>query len=324
MRWLNQQWYKEKRLFAVCLSPFSLLYRSVIAFRRMLYRFGLKKISRLSVPVIVVGNITVGGTGKTPLVVWLVQWLQSKGFKPGLVSRGYSGRATEWPQAVTSDSDPVQVGDEAVLLVKKTGCPMVVGPDRVAAARKLLANNSCDFIISDDGLQHTAMGRDIEIVVIDGLRRFGNGFCLPAGPLREPIKRLNDVDFVVVNGEAQSTEYAMTCSSGAIYNIKNPDQLLNVESMGGKKIHAVAGIGHPQRFFQQLKVMGFQIIPHEFSDHHAYVPSDLAFDDGVIIMTEKDAVKCQRFSDKRLWCLPLQVIMDERFVAQLAKSVSAL
>ena len=318
MHWLNQQWYQKNSIFAYCLSPFAFIYRLIIAVHRALYYCDIKKVSRFSVPVIVVGNITVGGTGKTPMVSWLAHWLQSKGFKPGIVSRGYSGKATEWPQIVTSSSDPVMVGDEAVLLAKNTRCPMMVGPDRVVAAKKLLENNDCDVIISDDGLQHYALGRDIEIAVVDGMRRFGNGFCLPAGPLREPISRLKKVDFVVVNGKANVNEYAMYFSSRDIYNIDNPDQLLNIESLDGKKIHAVAGIGNPQRFFQQLETIGLQIILHEFPDHYIYRQSDLEFgDDAIIIMTEKDAVKCQRFSDKRLWCLPLEVDLDKAFVEQL-------
>ena len=199
-----------------------------------------------------VGNITVGGTGKTPLVAWLVEWLRARGFKPGIVSRGYGGTATVWPQNVTASSDPHVVGDEAVLLAQHTHCPMVVAPQRVAAVTKLLNDHDCDVVISDDGLQHYALGRTVEIAVVDGVRRFGNGFCLPAGPLREPMKRLKSVDFVVANGKAHNNEYAMCLYSGDIYNIKDPEkvtqmlQLIKMESFRKRYPSELSG-GQQQR-----------------------------------------------------------------------------
>jgi len=323
MRWLNQQWYGKKNLLAYCLSPLSLLYKSIISLRRLFYCCGLKKITHFPVPVIVVGNITVGGTGKTPLVAWFCGWLQSQGFKPGIVSRGYGGKAMTWPQNVTSESNPRLVGDEAVLLAKQTQCPVVVAPNRVEAVTTLLHDYACNIIISDDGLQHYAMGRDIEIAVINGMRRFGNELCLPAGPLREPIKRLNSVDCIVVNGKGVGNEFSMSLIPGNVYNIKNPEQLIEVASLSNKPVHAVAGIGHPQRFFQQLENMGFTIIRHEFPDHHAYQPADFNFgDDAIIIMTAKDAVKCSSFADSRYWCLPVNVEVDDQFKKHLLSAIS--
>lgn len=322
MRWLNDQWYRNKNFYAYCLSPLSWIYKAIIAGRRFFYRCGLKKVSHFTVPVIVVGNITVGGTGKTPLVAWLVEWLRARGFKPGIVSRGYGGTATVWPQNVTASNDPHVVGDEAVLLAQHTHCPMVVAPQRVAAVTKLLNDHDCDVVISDDGLQHYALGRTVEIAVVDGVRRFGNGFCLPAGPLREPMKRLKSVDFVVANGKAHNNEYAMCLYSGDIYNIKDPEKVFDLKSLNNTTVHAVVGIGHPQRFFQQLEAMGFNVIPHEFPDHYSYKASDLEFDDDVmIIMTAKDAVKCRSFADVRCWCLPVEVKMDECFGKELQKKL---
>lgn len=323
MLWLNQQWYRKKNLLAYCLTPLSWLYEIIIFLRRLFYRCGLKKITRFPVPVIVVGNITVGGTGKTPLVAWLCGWLQSQGFKPGIVSRGYGGKAMSWPQEVTSKSDPELVGDEAVLLAQQTDCPVVVDPNRVVAVTKLLRNHGCTIIVSDDGLQHYAMGRDIEIAVIDGIRRFGNGLCLPAGPLREPIQRLKTVDFAVVNGQVDGNEYSMNFTPGNIYNVRRPQQSLDIALLKNKTVHAVAGIGHPQRFFQQLESIGFTIIRHEFPDHHVYKPADFNFDDdAIILMTAKDAVKCNSFADDRYWCLPVDVDIDVRFKEKLSCVIS--
>lgn len=325
MRWLVRYWYRKNSFFGYCFSPLSWFYNLITSLRRFFYCCGLKKVSRFPVPVIVVGNITVGGTGKTPLVGWLVGWLRSQGFKPGIVSRGYGGQATTWPQKVTDSSDPRYVGDEAVILARHTHCPMVVGPNRVAAVKKLLDNYDCNIVISDDGLQHYALGRDIEIAVIDGARRFGNGLCLPAGPLRESIRRLKSVDFVVANGKGNNNEYTMSLYCGDIYNIKNPEQFFDLELLNNKTVHALAGIGHPQRFFQQLEAIGFKVISHEFPDHYCYKPSDLDFgDDLPVIMTAKDAVKCESFANDRCWYLPVEVKMDECFENQLQRRLKTI
>lgn len=300
----NRLWY-QKNHFCYFFTPFSALYRLAISVRSFSYCIGLKKIYRAPVPVIVVGNLTVGGTGKTPLVITLAQFLTTQGYRPGIVSRGYGGKRNTPTLLVTADSDPTIAGDEPVLIARHSQCPLIVANRRVAAVKQLLDQHQCDIIISDDGLQHTALARDIEIVVIDGQRRFGNGFCLPAGPLREPLQRLKQVDFKVVRGgEVNADEYAMRFIPGNIYNLVDPSLILHPDNY--PLVHAVAGIGNPQPFFNQLRQLGFRIIEHPFPDHHAYQTSDLNFgDDLPVIMTEKDAVKCLRFKDPRHWCLSI-------------------
>lgn len=219
--------------------------------RRQAYRQGWWRSVRMPVPVIVVGNITAGGSGKTPLVIWLAEWLQANGWRPGIVSRGYGGLAAHWPQPVRADSDPRLVGDEPVLTVQRTACPMMVGPDRVAAARALLQEHDCNIIISDDGMQHYCLQRDIEIAVLDGSRRLGNGFCLPAGPLREPASRLAEVDLRVANGVAKECEQQMLLQPQVVQRLHDGDSQ-SLEFFRGQTVHAVAGIGNPARFFSAI------------------------------------------------------------------------
>ncbi len=312
---LLKHWYGEKPCgcLTVLLVPLSWLYRCIIWLRKQLYRFAILKSYRLDVPVIVVGNITVGGTGKSPLTVAIAHQLQQAGYRPGLISRGYGGQSKTWPQWVTADSNPELVGDEPVMLVQQTGCPMVVGPDRVQAARTLLKQADCNVIISDDGLQHTPLMRDLEIAVVDGERRYGNGQCLPAGPLREPFSRLNTVDAEVCQGQAQANEYAMTLSLAKPINMSSQK---TAQSWSDFKtpVHAVAGIGHPERFFKALEQKGLTVIRHPFPDHHDYVKSDLEFDDNYpILMTAKDAVKCLAFSMTNGWCVPVTADCDTAF-----------
>ncbi|MGB5718018.1 MAG: tetraacyldisaccharide 4'-kinase, partial [Gammaproteobacteria bacterium] len=224
MKRLDYYWY-TRTPWLVVLTPLSLVYRVIVSLRRAAYKIDLLRSTRVPVPVIVVGNITVGGTGKTPLVVWLAEYLRGKGYKPGIISRGYGGTASNWPQQVRPDSDPGAVGDEAVLLAAKTGCPMSVAPDRVAAARALVEHGECDILLSDDGLQHYALQRDIEIAVVDGVRRFGSGFMIPAGPLREPVSRLQAVDLVVVNGLGGDGEHPMSLTQGDAHNLLDPGKV---------------------------------------------------------------------------------------------------
>ncbi len=318
MQRLDHYWYSNNPI-SVLLMPLSWLFCLVIMLRRAVYRAGLRKVTRLPVPVIVVGNISVGGTGKTPLVAWLVEHLKQAGYSPAIVSRGYGGAARQWPQQVDAGSDPALVGDEAVLLAQRCGCPMAVAPNRVAAARKVLENAVCDIIISDDGLQHYALGRDIEIAVIDGTRRFGNGYCLPAGPLREPQGRLKSVDLVVVNnGQAGQGQFSMRLHGGLIRNVCDESLTRQPADIQGQVIHAVAGIGHPVRFFDHLKSLGMTIIEHAFPDHHPFMAQDVQFGDNApVIMTEKDAVKCRRFAGTQHWYLPVDAELDEDFGKQL-------
>ncbi len=320
---IESVWY-QRRLLSYLLWPFSWIYRAVMAVRRWSYHCGMRKTVRFPAPVIVVGNISVGGTGKTPLVVSLADKLKQNGWRPGIVSRGYGGSATRRPQRVTPDSDPLLVGDESVLLARKTGCPMVVCRDRAAAAATLLNHDDCNIILSDDGLQHLALGRTIEIAVLDGERRLGNGFCLPAGPLRESARRLKSVDFIVNNGFDQAGEWRMDLRPEKIYQLVDPSRRLSVGERNGSPIHAVAGIGHPQRFFKALEKAGFNVIPHAFPDHYLFQKSDLDFNDhALIIMTEKDAIKCLPFADERFWCLPVRAELSANFFTQLQLKLSS-
>ena len=317
MKRLDHYWYTRSP-WLLLLTPLSLLFRVIVGARRLAYRVGIKRSTRVSLPVIVVGNITVGGTGKTPLVVWLAGYLREKGYAPGIVSRGYGGTASHWPQQVRADSDPAVVGDEAVLLAATTGCPMAVAPDRVAAAQALVDQGGCDVIISDDGLQHYALQRDIEIAVIDGVRRFGSGFLLPAGPLREPVRRLQQVDLVVVNGLGDGDEHRMTLQQGDAHNLQDPDRICALQGFRSQRVHAVAGIGHPERFFRALQQAGLQLDSHTFPDHHAFRPEDIRFGDGrPVIMTEKDAVKCRHFATQDDWYVPVEASLSGKFREQL-------
>ena len=216
------------------------------------------------------------------------------------------------------DGDPVMVGDEAILIARRTHCPMAVGPSRVESARELLKHAKCDIIISDDGLQHYQLKRDVEIVVIDGIRRFGNGYCLPAGPLREPISRLDKVDFVITNGVNSQNELTMGYTGERFFNLYNEEQNRAPNEFKKESIHAVAGIAHPERFFNYLKKLNLDIIEHPFPDHHSFIESDLDFgDSNPLIMTEKDAVKCRRFSKPHFWCLPIEVDIQKEFGLRL-------
>ena len=326
MKSLDNYWY-SRNIVSLLLLPLSWLFRLLANLRHLSYRCGLRHTQSMPVPVIIVGNISVGGTGKTPLTVWLVQCLKQAGYRPGIVTRGYQGKASHWPQQVRADSDPVMVGDEAVLLAQRCQCPVAVDPRRVVAVQALLQYNDCDVIIADDGLQHYALGRDIEIAVIDGVRRFGNGRCLPAGPLREPISRLNSVDFIVVNGGSTlNREYRMSLHAEKFHRVNNDATIVDLDELRNERVHAVAGIGNPKRFFSQLRGMGLTVIPHAFADHHDFIEADFNFDDGLaVIMTEKDAVKCRRFAHDKMCYLSIDAEVDQRvatqLLAQLAKTI---
>ena len=317
MKRLDYYWYTRSP-WLVLLTPLSLVFRMIVSLRRWAYKCGIRRSIRVSLPVIIIGNITVGGTGKTPLVAWLARYLRGKGYKPGIISRGYGGQASSWPQQVRPDSDPAVVGDEAVLLATKTGCPMAVAPDRVEAANALIKHSDCDVIISDDGLQHYALQRDIEIAVIDGVRRFGSGFLLPAGPLREPAGRLQEVDLVVVNGLGKGQEHPMRMLPGDVRNLLNSGKVCAIDEFRSQTVHAVAGIGNPERFFRSLQDAGLQVEPHSFPDHYRYRPGDIRFgDDRPVFMTEKDAVKCRHFAAENDWYVPVEVRMSDEFCASL-------
>lgn len=311
-------WYGEQRGPVYYLSlPVSWLFCMLVSLRYFLYRKGIFRTSKASVPVVVVGNITAGGTGKTPLVIWMVNFLKQQGLRPGIVSRGYGGNASSWPQQVRADSDFVAVGDEAVMIAARTECPMAVGPERREVVASLLEHHELDVVVADDGLQHYALGRDVEVAVIDGERRFGNGQCLPAGPLRERPSRLEHADMVVVNGIGERHEHSMTTTIRFAVNMLS-GETRGLDRFTGYPVHAVAGIGNPERFFSSLELMGLHIEKHSFPDHHPYTREDLPFgEDATVLMTEKDAVKCVRFAGPGFWCVPVNVEMGQAFSQRL-------
>ncbi len=315
---LDHFWYRSGPL-AFFLWPVSWLYCGIATLRKKIQSSAPKTLVE-DLPVIIVGNITVGGTGKTPMVIWLANFLKAYGMKPGIVSRGYKGKAKSWPQRVTSRSNPVEVGDEAVVISRLAGCPVYTGPDRVAAINKLIKENVVDIIISDDGMQHYKMPRDIEILMIDGVRRFGNQLCLPAGPLRESTKRLKSVDFKVVTAEepGEETEYNMQLIGKELVNIRNPHKRKLLRKFSRQPAHAVAGIGYPDRFFNNLAAAGVQIVRHPFKDHHVFTQKDFLFKNKYpVIMTEKDAIKCKHLAGDDFWYLPVKAKLSHQFGAAL-------
>ena len=317
-RWLESQWYDAGGALTA-LRPLSVAFGLAARFRRWTYVRGLKQGETLSVPVVVVGNLTVGGTGKTPLTIWLVEFLRRAGFAPGVISRGYGRtRAQSQPLQVQPDSDPFVCGDEPVLIARRTSAPVIVGQDRVEAGRALLLRSDCNVLIADDGLQHYRLARDIEVLLIDGERRFGNGYCLPAGPLREPAGRADAADFVVCRGgQARAGEYAMSVKGSCAYNLIT-GVAAPLASFAGMPVRAIAGIAHPQRFFRELATAGLDIEATAFGDHHLYSRKDLDFaDDKPVLMTEKDAVKCREFATERFWHIPIEAELPAEFGCNL-------
>lgn len=317
--------WQKKKFLACILWPLSCIYRIFIFVRRKFYQFHFLKINYLSIPVIVVGNITIGGTGKTPVVIALALFLKEKGWRPGIISRGYGGNTKHFPCLVHQNSNAREVGDEPILIAQHTGCPTIIDPDRSRGAKSLLKRSNCNIIISDDGLQHLSLGRDIEIVVVDGERRFGNNFCLPAGPLREPVSRLNSVDFVISKGTAQTNEFKLCLIPDYFYQLIQTKNKQSKEYFLGKKVHAVAGIGNPDQFFKALRKLGLNIIEHPFPDHYLFKPRDFNYgDDAIVIMTEKDAVKCVGFVDARLWCLRTKTALDNNFLNTIFNRINLI
>ena len=320
MSWPARHW-GDRDAVALGLSPLAGLFCTAARIRRA-YQTSRPR-SPLPVPVIVVGNIAVGGTGKTPLVVWLVRRLGEAGLRPGIVSRGYGGRPAREPRLVTAASDPAQVGDEPVLLAARTGAPVAVAVDRSAAARCLLARHGCDILISDDGLQHYRLPRDLEIAVVDGARRLGNGLCLPAGPLREPASRLGEVDQVVVNGTPGTGELAMGVVGDTAVSLQDPQTVRTLDRFAGQSVHAVAGIGNPSRFFELLQDSGLRVVPHPLPDHHRFTAGDVDLP-GTVLMTEKDAVKCRGMADGRHWYVPVDARPEPALEQALMTAVRSL
>jgi tetraacyldisaccharide 4'-kinase len=321
---LERHWYRITPLHLILL-PLSLLFRALVALRRALYRSGILPSHELAVPVIVIGNISAGGTGKTPLTLALAQQLIERGRHPLIVSRGYGGAAQQ-PQQVEADSDTRQVGDEPLLMAQRKLCPVWVGQDRAAAARAALqAHPQCDVVLCDDGLQHYRLRRDAEVAVVDGVRGFGNGLMLPAGPLREPLARLRTVDAVVINGgETAPGQYAMRLSGEIFHNLLDPGKTVAADYFHTLNNHAVAGIGHPPRYFRHLQTLGIACTPHAFPDHHPYSANDLAFAGcDAILLTEKDAVKCAAFADARYWVLRVDAQIDPTLIDHLLRKIES-
>jgi tetraacyldisaccharide 4'-kinase len=399
MAGLEHHWYRITPLHLI-LFPVSLLFRALVALRRALYRSRILPSEKLPVPVIVIGNISVGGTGKTPLTLTLAQQLIQRGRHPLIVSRGYGGAAQQ-PQQVNAGSDAQQAGDEPLLMARRNLCPVWIGKDRAAAAQAALkAHPECDVVLCDDGLQHYRLQRDAEIAVIDGIRGFGNGCMLPAGPLREPVARLQAVDAVVVNeqarfpdgttshstrlpksgnqvagylpnplgettshstrlpdtatkslvipqagrakrggrsraneslcefisdgGETSTGRYAMRLSGDIFYNLLDPGKTVAADHFHTLNNHAVAGIGHPQRYFRHLQALGIPFTPHVFPDHHPYSAADLAFTGcDAILLTEKDAVKCATFADARYWVLRVDAQIDPALLDHILRKIES-
>ncbi len=323
-QWLESVWYGNGK-GRLLLMPLSYLYSAVNRYQRKSHS---KNQTKLDCPVIVVGNITVGGTGKTPLTIHIIKLLQQANYNPAIITRGYGGKATTWPQSVTVESDPSLVGDEAVLMASSTGVPLFAGADRLASIEQLLETHHCDVIVSDDGMQHYKMPRDIQIAVIDGKRLLGNGNCLPAGPLRESKDRLNECDLIVLNGETKvsgdvfNNAFAMNLSGQMLFNLSTLETK-SLNELNGQTVQALTGIGNPMRFYSSLREAGLKVIENSFPDHYAFQKSDLNFDDAsIVIMTEKDAVKCKSHigDSKQYWCLPVTAILPNEFnIALLTK-----
>lgn len=327
-KWLNEVWY-GRRSGAALLRPLSWLFGLIVAVRRGAYAARLLPAARLAPPVVVVGNLTVGGTGKTPFVVWLVERLAGAGRKPGVVSRGY-GRRSATPRLVEAGSRADEVGDEPLLVRRRTGRPVAVGRRRAVAGRLLVAQN-VDVIVADDGLQHLALARDCELVLIDGERGFGNGLMLPAGPLRERAARLRAVDAVImVDGSRERSlagrpVFHMRLEASEVLPLGGArEAALPLAGLAGQRVHAVAGIGNPERFFRMLRAAGLEVIAHPFPDHHVFSAADLAFDDGLpVLMTEKDAVKCAAFASSRLGYVPVTAAFSDADARALLALVAA-
>lgn len=325
--WVDRLWYGKSRPLW-WLWPLALLYRQVAEKRRLNALAHLADRPRPAAPVIVVGNITAGGTGKSPLTAWLVDVLREAGWHPVILTRGYGGRSDHYPLQVTQQTPAAEAGDEPVMLARQSGCPVVVDPQRARGACWALEQSLGNILICDDGLQHYGLHRDLELAVFDGRRGIGNGALIPVGPLREPVQRLDTVDFVIINGEpvapVPSAQYSiMTLVPEHLVNLLN-GQTQPLSWLAGKAVRGVAGIGNPGRFFDTLTSLGAQVRPAAFADHHRFTPRDLAIDAGeILVMTAKDAVKCDTFAHKDCWVLGVKAQLPESFREALVARVAA-
>lgn len=323
---LLQAWYQGHPALYL-LWPLEQLYRSVVKRKRQHFLRGETQTYRASVPVIVVGNITVGGTGKTPLILWLIEQCQAQGLRVGVVSRGYGARPPSFPWTVRATDLAEQAGDEPLLIVQRSGVPLVIAPERAQAVQQLLAEHTVDLVLSDDGLQHYGLARDLELVLIDAARGLGNQRCLPMGPLREPVERLQSVDAVLCNGAQHDSDngFAMQLQPTELVHVRSGRREALNYFPKQQKMHAVAGIGNPQRFFKTLEGLNWQPIAHAFADHAEFAPQDLQFaDDLPILMTEKDAVKCRAFAADNCWYLQVAAQPSPAFASWFAQRLQPL
>jgi tetraacyldisaccharide 4'-kinase len=336
------QYWQSINWLTLLLYPLSLLYQFVVFIRRLCYKFSCFKSHTFPVPIIIVGNITVGGNGKTPLIIYLLEEFKKKGYKPGVVSRGYGAINPDLDSGGCIIVDMTQTaksqGDEPWMIANKTSCPVVIGRKRSHAVELLLKEFDCDIVLSDDGLQHYAMSRDIEICVVDTSKNFGNRLCLPAGPLREPESRLKEVDYIVYHQTNKLTNHTLSIAESSMttsttistmqltfdqcYHLTT-HETIGLADLKQTTIHAIAGIASPQRFFIQLEQAGFKIIEHPFSDHYQYQLSDLEFNDSLpIIMTEKDAVKCNHFNLENCYYFSVKADVSENLIMNIIKKLS--
>ena len=320
---LENSWYRKSN-WLFLLWPISLITRFMSSRKRKRYLMGALKAWKPDIPIIVVGNIVIGGTGKTPLVIWLAKSLLKLGYKPGIVSRGYGGRAKQYPLLVNSTTPVTDSGDEPYIIATNTNCPVVVSPNRVQAAKKLVTDTDCDVIISDDGMQHYQLDRDIEIAVFDGLRGAGNKLCLPAGPLRESLNRVEDVDFIVSSSKplddlSIKEDYVMEYRPIKWIRISDDESFEPENWPLTRAVHAVAGIGNPSKFYNLLRSLGLQPIEHSFPDHYQFNKADLTFNDQLpIVMTEKDSVRCKAIDVKNIWYLKVEADIPDEFAEKIA------
>ncbi|WP_404362073.1 tetraacyldisaccharide 4'-kinase [Marinobacter sp.] len=326
--WVDRLWYGSGRPLWI-LWPLAWLYLWISRRRRRQALAARARLPPLSAPVIVVGNITVGGTGKSPLTAWLTDCLREEGWRPVILSRGYGGKSRAYPLKVGAGTQVEEAGDEPLMLFRHTGCPVVVDPRRTRAARWALDQGLGDVLVCDDGLQHYALPRDIELAVFDGKRGLGNGAPIPVGPLRERPERLKNVDFVVANGQAVEGisgvhQYVMELKPETLRNLRS-GEVRPVDCLNGKAVRAVAGIGNPDRFFSTLRSLGARVRPLPLPDHHRFSPQDLAIDPGEqLVMTAKDGVKCGRLAHHDCWVLEVRAILPEEFRKALLQRLEAV
>ena len=319
-------WYAGHPALAL-LRPLEALYRRVVTRKRARFLSGESASYRAPVPVIVVGNITVGGTGKTPMILWLIEHCRQQGLKVGVVSRGYGAKPPQLPWRVLADQAAEQAGDEPLLIVQRTGVPLMIDPDRSRAVQALLASEPLDLILCDDGMQHYRLARDLELVLIDAARGLGNARCLPAGPLREPAERLHEADAVLYNGASadRADGFGFCLQPSALVNLRSGERRALDHFPAGQRLHAVAGIGNPQRFFNTLLGLNWQPVPHPFADHAQSSAQSLAFNPPLpLVMTEKDAVKCRAFGNDWHYAVPLRAELPAAFWVALTDRLDKL